>query len=141
MIILVNRIEPSKINFKGISTKNPGQRPVTLKDQINQSVEALLKEERIIPEYGDFKPVSESFINPKKEIPVGRVELSVKSIEDKLSPKLRLLRITAFSRNDGNSASALLKLGTKDDILDYLRTDTSKIKIHNFLLQVSKNLN
>lgn len=114
----VNQIrQPNKVKGK---TEMP-----TLEEQTKELVTKLKNRDREVPEYGDFKVVSEEIQNPDSKIPATNFVLQIskpsKNIEG--HEKLRDLKAVAYNLPHPYKAEILIATGTKAGILKALNEE------------------
>lgn len=101
----------------------------SIEDYIEQLIAKIVRRtETDVPDYGDFMPVSETFVNPyvcDRRI-VGRYGLEIIKMpyDVEPEPKKRFLRANAYEPSGQYKSGMIVKSGTKDEILETLLSET-----------------
>lgn len=120
----MNEINP--INIKQPNIKFKGKTEMqTLNEITKELAEKLKNRDREVPEYGDFRIVSEEIENPDKSLPATNFVLQIskpsKNIEN--HEKLRDLKAVAYNLPHPYKAEILLATGSKQDVLNALKDE------------------
>ena len=120
----MNEINP--INIKQPNIKFKGKTEMqTLNEMTKELAEKLKNRDREVPEYGDFRIVSEEIENPDKSLPATNFVLQIskpsKNIEN--HEKLRDLKAVAYNLPHPYKAEILLATGSKQDVLKALEDE------------------
>lgn len=120
----MNEINP--INIKQPKIKIKGKTEMqTLNEITKELAEKLKNRDREVPEYGDFRIVSEEIENPDKSLPATNFVLQIskpsKNIEN--HEKLRDLKAVAYNLPHPYKAEILLATGSKQDVLKALEDE------------------
>lgn len=120
----MNEINP--INIKQPNIKFKGKTEMqTLNEITKELAEKLKNRDREVPEYGDFRIVSEEIENPDKSLPATNfvLQISKPSKNIKNHEKLRDLKAVAYNLPHPYKAEILLATGSKQDVLNALEDE------------------
>ncbi len=136
----MDRINPiNKILSKGISKMH--EEELTLEEKIQKTVKNLLaRAEREVPEYGDFKSVYEEFPNTDKSITATDFMLKINKPLTKGSEKMRNLIAVAYDIPHPYKTEQTLTHGTKQEILDALRSNDLPKKLEKIYKELAEHL-
>ena len=140
----MDRINHNKIqntDFQGLKPAAKGAK--NMDEYIKKMVEDLLKRaEREVPEYGEFKNVSEEFKNPDKTLFVTDFKLRItkppKNIEG--HETRRYLELAAYNFPSPYVAERVICAGTKDEIIAELKNPDLCAKIKEKCAKLSDDL-
>ena len=132
-----NRIQ--KTEFQGIKPNAKGAK--SMDELIKKMISNLLKREREIAEYGDFKVMVEKFKNIDKNLAVDEFYLEIaqapKGVEN--YQKKRSLKFVASALGKPE-AEILIESGSKEDILAKLKDENLVEKLKGYTEKLSYNL-
>ena len=136
----INKINNS--NFSGIKPKSKEVK--TMEQHIKKIVnDVLSRAEREVPPYGEFAPVFEEFKNTNSALDATHFMLKIvkppKNIEG--HETLRNIELTAYKVPTPYKASVIIKSGTKDDIIEKLKTPEFHKEIEESFKTLSHDLN
>lgn len=99
--------------------------PKNFQDQIDITLEKLVKREREVAEYGDFAPVSEYFDNlgqTTKDI-VSKYEVKIYKMPYDVDPdpKKRYVEAVAYEPAEEYKSNMIVGAGTKKEVLELLK--------------------
>jgi hypothetical protein len=135
----------NNINFTA-KTQKPKEtdktKGLTMDETISQSMQKLIaRAEREVPEYGNFKTVSEKFQNTDKSIIIGDVELNILSSDDKEEPCSRYFETKVFTKSGHSNSSVLLMYGeNKKEFLKKLSAPELLEEIKETIIKQSQSL-
>ncbi|NLF83288.1 MAG: hypothetical protein GX568_04800 [Candidatus Gastranaerophilales bacterium] len=114
--------------FKGVDMKKSN--PPTIENKVVEAIEKLQNRAELeVAEYGDFKPVEESFPNPEKDVPLSQVTLKIRPDSDKNAPNDRFFEVYAHTPGNASQGSHVIKIGTKQEILETLQNEDLAKKV------------
>lgn len=120
----MNEINPITLKQPKIKIKGKTEMQ-TLNEMTKELAEKLKNRDREVPEYGDFRIVSEEIENPDKSLPATNFVLQIskpsKNIEN--HEKLRDLKAVAYNLPHPYKAEILLATGSKQDVLNALEDE------------------
>lgn len=117
----MNEINPVTHAQKSTKIKGKTEMP-TLEEKVTELVTKLKNRDREVPEYGDFRVVSEVIENPDSKLPATNFVLQISKPSKNVAghEKLRDLKAAAYNHPTPYKAEILLATGEKSDILKAL---------------------
>ncbi|MBP3820823.1 hypothetical protein J6G99_04165 [bacterium] len=140
----MNRINQNRVNntnFCGIKPKSVEVK--NMEEFLKKIIEnILIRAEREVPEYGNFKLVTEKFKNFDKNLDVDEFWLEIgqppKGTENYETK--RFLKFVASKPNSDTSAEILIGSGSKKEILETLKKEGLTGKLKEYAQKLSYNL-
>lgn len=134
----INFINPAakRLKIKGKTTM------VSLDENIKMIVKKLKNRDREIPEYGDFRPVREEFLNPDKKLSVTNFVLEINKPSKNIDghEKLRNLTAQAYNLPHPYKSQILLATGSKNDIFNALNDEEFLEKLPKIFKKLARDL-
>lgn len=136
----MNKINSTnKIKFEGI--KKMPKKEINFEDKIQKMVKDLYaRAEREVPEYGDFRSVYEEFPNTDKTVKATDFMLKINKPLTKGSEKMRNLVAVAYDIPHPYKTEQTLTHGTKQEILDALRSNDLPKKLEKIYKELAEHL-
>ena len=139
-----NKINQNKTNNIQFSAAKPKIKEVkTMETQFKKLIkDVLIRAEREVPEYGDFKPVFEEFKNTDKALEATNFMLRIVKPSKNIQghEKIRNIELVAYKLPLPYKAERIVATGSKDDILKALGTPEFTQKIEDAAKSLSKSL-
>ncbi len=109
-------------------------------EQVNSSIDELIQRaEREVPEYGIFSPVNIALKNEDPEVYAKNFKIGVETSAVDKNAKRKVV-INADYPNSYRTASGTIFSGTKEEVLKFLKDNTSKKDIIRTLKMFSKDI-
>lgn len=127
-----------KINIIPKNSKKEGNK---MKEHIEKMIkDVYARAEREVPEYGDFKMVYEEFKNPDKDLCATDFMLKVVKPNLKGYEKVRNLELVAYNLPMPYKAERIIATGSKEEILEKLKSKDLQTELEKAVRELSKNL-
>lgn len=137
----INKNRINEINYQGIKpVKGEGKSmEQSLKKMVNQ---ILVRAEREVPEYGDFAPVYEEIKNISQSLCPTDYVLKISKLpkEIKNNETTRVLELVAYKLPAPYKASRAIAYGTKEEILNQLKSEEIFTKVEQTAKDLSEDL-
>ena len=137
----MNEINPVNHTSKPQKFKGKTAMP-TLEEKVSELITKLQNRDREVPEYGDFRIVSEVIENPDPKLPATNFVLQIskpsKNVEG--HEKLRDLKAIAYNHPNPYKAEILIATGTKSGILKALNDNELQEKLPKILKKLAYDL-
>ena len=139
----MEKVHSQKLNrifIKNFPPKNKNE-VTTMKQHIEKMIKDVCKRaEREVPEYGDFKMVYEEFKNPDEALCATDFMLKVVKPNLKGYEKVRNLELVAYKLPLPYKADRIIATGTKEEILEKLKSSELNSEIETAVKELSKCL-
>ena len=139
----MKKIQTQKFNrviIENFPTKSKNE-VTTMKQHIEKMIkDVYARAEREVPEYGDFKMVYEEFKNPDKNLCATDFMLKVVKPNLKGYEKVRNLELVAYKLPLPYKADRIIATGSKEEILEKLKSNELQSEIEQAVKELSKCL-
>lgn len=139
----MEKISSQKLNriFIEVTPKKNKIEVNNMKQHIEKMIKNVcIRAEREVPEYGDFKMVYEEFKNPDKDLVATDFMLKIVKPNLQGHEKVRNLELVAYKLPLPYKANRIIATGSKEEILEKLKSQDLQTELEQAVKELSKNL-